>query len=529
MKQYYLFLTFLLLVFSLHSCAKRGSISGGPKDTLAPRIMQSSPKNFSTGFSGKSVRIEFNEFVKLKDANKQLVISPPMEQPPIISPSGASRHIEIMFRDTLRANTTYSLNFGQSIQDHNEGNILTQFKYVFSTGTYLDSLSVSGIVKDALAPQPDEFISVLLYEIDETFNDSLIYNRPPNYITNTLDSQAWKLENLKEGRYLLAAITDKNANNRYDPKSEKIGFFRHPIQIPNDTLYALEMFREQPSFAVTRAFQDSGNKLVLGYLGRSNDATVEVSHNGSILETVFTKLPKRDSLQVWLPTVNADSLHIRTRSAGYEKTQWVKYKKQENDSLTIAPNTAAPMNLRQPFSLLSSTPVVRADSSRISVTTKDSSSIAFSVNRDVKNRITTIDFEREPEMSYSIQLLPGALTDFYGQTNDTLSFRADTRSSSEYGNLRVLLENASSFPVMVELTDNKGEVKYSALTQTPAVDFRWITPATYTLRAIYDENENGIWDTGNYLEKRQPEPVIYFGNPIEIRANWDVEQPFTLP
>src|SRR5690606_20656669 len=130
-------------------------------------MIRSIPTNFRTGFNQKTVRIEFDEFVKLKDANKQLVISPPMQNPVRISPSAASRYIEVTFNDTLRANTTYSLNFGQSIQDNNEGNPLSQFKYVFSTGTYIDSLQLSGIVKDALKPVPDEFISVMLYERNE--------------------------------------------------------------------------------------------------------------------------------------------------------------------------------------------------------------------------------------------------------------------------------------------------------------------------------------------------------------------------
>lgn len=529
MRQINFLLIFVVLAISLFSCAKRGSISGGPKDTIAPRMIRSIPANFSTGFNGKTVRIEFDEFVKLKDANKQLVVSPPMQNPVRISPSAASRYIEVTFNDTLRANTTYSLNFGQSIQDNNEGNPLSQFKYVFSTGTYIDSLQLSGIVKDALEPVPDEFISVMLYERNETFVDSVIYKRPPNYITNTLNASDWQLENLKEGEYLLMAITDKNGNNTYDPRSEKIGFINDIVRIPNDTIYALEMFKEQPAFSVTRPFQETGNRLTIGYTGSPKDAKIEVRDGNNLLRTIATKLPERDSLRIWIPPVTADSLLVTAQTTAYERSQWVKFKPQKADSLVIAVDSRRPMTLREPFSLISTTPIVQTDTTLISVKTKDSASVQFSVLPDTDNQTMTIDFPREPDTSYHIALLPGALTDFYGQVNDTLTFRADTKSSSQYGNLRVALENARAPAYIVELTDNKGAVKYSIVTTGAAVDFRWITPATYTLRVIYDENQNAVWDTGNYLEKRQPERVVYYPSPIEVRANWDVEQPFILP
>ncbi len=529
MRQVNFLLLSVVLTLSLVSCAKRGSISGGPKDTIAPRMIRSIPANFSTGFTGKTVRIEFDEFVKLKDANKQLVVSPPMRDPVRISPSTASRYIEITFNDTLRADTTYSLNFGQSIQDNNEGNPLSQFKYVFSTGTYIDSLQLSGIVKDALKPVPDEFISVMLYERNETFTDSVIYKRPPNYITNTLEAAHWQLENLKEGEYLLMAITDKNGNNTYDPRSEKIGFLNDILRIPSDTVYALEMFEEQSPFSVTRPFQETGIKLIVGYTGSPKDAKIEVSDGTNRLQTLVTKLPERDSLRIWIPPVTADSLLVNTKKQAYERSQWVRFKPQDADSLAVAVNSKRPMTLREPFSLISTTPIVRTDTTRISVSTKDSVSVRFSVQPDLDNQTTTLDFGRDPDTSYHITLLPGALTDFYGQVNDTLTFRADTKSSSQYGNLRVVLDNARASSYIVELTDAKGNVKYSIATAETSVDFRWITPATYTLRVIYDENENGVWDTGNYLEKRQPERVVYYPSAIEVRANWDVEQPFILP
>jgi hypothetical protein len=279
------YLLLILLTIAI-GCAKRGSITGGLKDTIAPTLEMSNPKNFSTQFNGKTIKLTFDEYVKLKDVNKQLVISPPMKTPPVITPTVASKYFTISIKDTLQPNTTYSLNFGQSIQDNNESNPLSQFKYVFSTGSYIDSLSLGGKIKDAYTKKTDNFVSIMLYEVNDTFTDSIIYKQPPRYITNTLDSlTVWKLENLKAGKYLLIALKDNN-NNKYDPKSDKIGFQKQYITIPNDTIYELELFQEEVQFRALKPFLDTGQKLTMGYNGKPDNLKV-VLKNGNKINLVI--------------------------------------------------------------------------------------------------------------------------------------------------------------------------------------------------------------------------------------------------
>jgi len=129
-KSYSKYILFFLAL-AISSCAKRGTITGGAKDTLAPKMISSLPKNFATNFNGKEIKITFDEYVKLKDISKQLIVSPPMKLQPEILPYTASKYITIRIKDTLQPNTTYSFNFGKSIQDNNEGNPYQQFKYVF--------------------------------------------------------------------------------------------------------------------------------------------------------------------------------------------------------------------------------------------------------------------------------------------------------------------------------------------------------------------------------------------------------------
>ena len=155
-----LFLAFIAL--ALWQCAKRGSPSGGPKDVTPPELLRTEPENYSTNFKAKKIRLYFDELIKLEDVQNQLVVSPPFKYPAEITPMGGpSKYIEVVIKDTLRENTTYTINFGQSIVDNNEGNPNSFLTYVFSTGDYLDSLTLSGAVKDAINRKADEFISVM--------------------------------------------------------------------------------------------------------------------------------------------------------------------------------------------------------------------------------------------------------------------------------------------------------------------------------------------------------------------------------
>ncbi|MBC7439785.1 MAG: Ig-like domain-containing protein, partial [Flavobacterium sp.] len=263
-NKYFLFLMLIFIV----GCAKRGTITGGEKDTIAPVLISSIPKNFSVNFTGKEVKLYFDEYIKLKDINKQLIVSPPMNTAPDISPNGASRFISIKIKDTLKPDTTYSFNFGQSIQDNNEGNPYPQFKYVFSTGSYIDSLSVEGTIKDGLEQKADNFVTVMLYEFNEKYSDSTVYKQKPRYVTNTLDSlKTWKIENIKAGKYVLVALKDFSNNFKFDPKKDKIGFLKQEITIPTEEKFELKLFKEKTISKILKPSQASGNRAIVGYEG----------------------------------------------------------------------------------------------------------------------------------------------------------------------------------------------------------------------------------------------------------------------
>jgi len=532
------FLVYIILTaLTLTGCAKRGSITGGPKDTIPPYILSSSPENMTTNFTGNQIRIDFNEYIKIKDVSKQLIISPPMNTAPDIVPTGsASKYITIKIKDTLQPNTTYSFNFGQSITDNNEGNPYSQFKFVFSTGAYIDSLTLNGRIRDAYSKETDNFVSVMLYEANEKFNDSTIYKEKPRYVTNTLDSVVdYSLQNLKEGKYYLVAIKDKNSNYRFDPKNDKIGFLPKPITIPTDTLYVLDLFSEVRPFKVLKPLQASQNKLFVPYEGDHRGTKATVRNGSEILPSVLTKVEDRDSLRLWIPRdIKADSLLVSAGKGDDMKDFTVRIKELKTiDSLSVRALQSGGLNFREKFTLSLSTPLVNIDNSKISLIKKDSSAVAFTTRYNDYEQKLEFDFVKEEEQAYTFTLMPGAMRDFYGKENDTLSYKLRTLTYADYGNLRISLENVNRFPLILQITNAKGDVQaeYYSEGQTQ-INFDAIKPDKYMLRVIYDDNKNREWDTGDYLQKRQPEEVIYYTNGkddlIDVRANWDVEQPFNL-
>lgn len=526
---------FILSLLVITGCAKRGSISGGIKDTIAPVLKVSFPKNFSTDFTGQSIKLTFDEYVKLKDINKQLIISPPIAKKPQILPLTASKTVSVNFLEPLEPNTTYSLNFGQSIEDNNEGNPYRQFKYVFSTGHYIDSLSINGNIKDALDKTPDSYVNVMLYEVNEKYNDSLIYKGNPRYITNTLDSSAtFKIDNIKAGRYHLVALKDINNNYRFDPKTEKIGFYNKIISIPNDSLFEVKLFKETEKFKAFKPSQSSGSSAIMGYEGNPKGVKLTLKRGGEDIKSYVTRMPKKDSLQLWFKPFKieksaVDSLMLSVSKDNYNKDFTFKIKNQKTDSLrvNIPPKT---LDLRETLTLNVSIPIAKMDESKMQLINKDSTAIPFKMIYDEMNLALNIDFQKEPLEKYTFKLLPDALTDFLDQTNKKeITFTFETKNTSDYGNLRLNLESIKQFPLIVELTDKKGEVQASYYSENNAqIDFNLIKPDLYTLRVIYDDNKNGVWDSGNFLERKQSEEVIYFPKEIDVRANWDVQQTFSL-
>ncbi|MGB5648115.1 Ig-like domain-containing protein [Muriicola sp.] len=527
-----LFLLFMAL--ALHQCARRGSPTGGPKDTQAPVLIKAEPENLTINFKSNKIRLYFDEYIKLQDVQNQLIVSPPFLYPPDISPQGgASKYVELTIKDTLRENTTYTLNFGQSIVDNNENNPSSYLTYVFSTGDYIDSLALLGVVKDAFSKETDEFISVMLYEIDTAYTDSIINKKPPNYITNTQDSTTiFRLQNLKAGKYRLIAVKDEGKNNLYDAVTDKIGFVEDTITLPSDSIYLLNLFREVPKYGPSTPKFSAANKIIFGYNGYNEQLQINpITPIPDSIRTYVAKEPGKDTLNYWFTPFEVDSLIFEVLNERIQKrdTFTVKTRKLPSDSLVLSPKYRGTIGFLDTMAIGANIPILQIDTSRASLTNKDTIPQALKIQLDTLGNSMVFDFDKEPNETYSLSILPGALTELFGATNDTLLYKLKTGSYADYGNLRIRLEGAVTYPIILQLIEPKGKMVRSIISEEDMLyEFNLLEPKKYLLRVIFDANANQRWDTGNFLEKIQPEKIVYFPSEIEVRANWELEQVFPI-
>jgi len=529
------FLFLFLISFSFYQCGRKGTPTGGIKDIIPPKLEKSEPAQMTTNFKADKIRLYFDEYIKLKDVQEQLIISPPLKNTPIITPAGTpSKYVEIRLKDTLKENATYTFNFGQSIIDNNEDNPNSFLTYVFSTGNYIDSLELKGVVEDAFERDAETFISVMLYEIDSTYNDSTIYKKPPTYISNTLDSTVFfNLNYLRKGEYALFGLKDNNKNNLFDQKLDKIAFLTDTIVLPTNEIYLLTLFKEKSNYAISVPKYEAKNKIIFGYQGDFKDIRIKnLTAYPDSVKTMITKEREKDTLNYWFTPFKTDSLvfAVVNERLKLKDTFVIKTKKIAADSLVIKPNVTGIIGFEETFLITANIPIITTDSSKIELINKDSVAINFMALLDSLNNSLNIVFKKEPDEVYRLSIFPDLVQDFFGNTNDTVVYNLKTNKYQDYGNLELSLSGNVSYPVIVQLTDNNGkEVKRELYAQEPKTFyFNHLNPAQYLVRVIYDRNKNKKWDTGDYLQKIQPERISYAPKPIEIRANWEEKYDFIL-
>ncbi|PHS54283.1 MAG: hypothetical protein COB01_01395 [Lutibacter sp.] len=529
---YKVYRVLLLVVLSIliSNCAKIGRPTGGKKDSIAPILVSATPNHKSINFKAKKIKISFNEYIKLKDVAKQLVISPPQKYAPIITPLGtASKFIKIVILDTLDSNTTYAFNFGNSIVDNNEENELGNFKYVFSTGTYIDSLNFAGEVSESLESKPINDIDVMLYEYNDSFTDSIIFKEKPRYISNTLDSTLFDLTNLRAGKYLLIALKDVNDNKIYNPKIDKIGFIKDTITIPTDTSLTITLFKEILPFKLSRPIENSKGRILFGFEGNGKNLNIKLlGKTPSNFKHALVFEKGKDTLTYWYNNLEKDSLSFEVKNVNFLDTISVKLRSSKQDTLVLKTNISSTLELRDTFSISSSIPITQFDTAKITLINKDSISIPFSVKIDAYKTKLFINFEKELNTSYNLRVLPKTITDIFENTNDTLSYKFSTRTLESYGIINITVSNVIS-PMIIELLTEKNElVSSNRIEESTTLNFSNLVPKNYIVRAIFDDNNNGVWDTGNYLKKIYPEKIQYFNTVLELKANWEENYTFML-
>tara|TARA_R110002096_G_scaffold352864_6_gene546053 strand:+ start:7134 stop:8744 length:1611 start_codon:yes stop_codon:yes gene_type:complete len=522
------FFRLLTIYLFTTGCAQVVMPTGGEKDIVPPKVVKISPENESVNFDSKEIIIEFDEFTKLNQLKQQLIVSPPLKHGLNTKIKGKKLFIEI--EDTLQPNTTYVLNFGNALVDLSENNPIPNFQYVFSTGSFIDSLELTGKVLDAFSLEVEKEVLVLLY-VKEEKNDSLLFNGFPTYVGRTNESGEFKLSNIAEGKYIISALKESNDNFIYDRPDEKIAYNQATISLPkaDSTAQTLFTFKEAPKKQYIETNTWKENELILKYIKPFNH--LEFDFLDTVLSDILIDYRfslNNDSATFWFKELSAQRFKlILNDDTSYTDTIRLKFDSiPKRSKLKITNTLTQKAPFHTPFTLIFNRLIEDFDTSKIMVMTADSNALEYKVLIDSMNRKKVyFVFNQESDSSYHVQLLPGAFTDVFERTwSDTLNQKISIDGFEDYGLLELevdLEKDTGSF--IIQLTDEQGKVLRSKPLVDLKANFLHLKPGSFRLKLILDENKNGRWDTGDYGKKIQAEKTFLYDESIQIRANWDKE------
>ena len=531
----------MLTILMVISCARQGSPTGGPKDETPPVFLKADPDTLATNVDVnlQEAIINFDEYILLKEYSKNVVVSPSFQIPPIVTPQAlAKKYISIKFQEPLLPNTTYSFNFGDAIQDFNENNKLSNFQYVFSTGSFIDSLKVTGRVNSSYDFKLPEKILVGLYKVDSTYKDSIILQKKPYYIARANDKGEYQLNYLASGKYKLIAFEDKVENVMYDYGKERLAFHNEPIELNANQQINLNLFNQKPAYRKPEASFKQEGLIVFKTTGATDDVTI--TPVGKEFKTAYIqKFPKQDSINFWF-NPKVDTIVGKSAKLNFK----VQHKDQidEVSALYSKSNTERKLEFKalndqklapnKPFKIQANAPIKSLDLSKIYVF-KDTVSIPFKVSIDTVNaQNLNFAFDKNLDEKFEVNIYPNALIDVLGEKNDTLAYPIKMGTRGDFGHLKLTLQNTPSKPFILQFLKTDKDFTVIEELYNPAnknyFEFNFIEPGEYLFRLLVDENENGKWDTGDYLSGKQPEPIYLYPEPIKIRAMWDATETWVL-
>ncbi len=508
----------------LSSCATRSSPGGGPRDTIAPVLDTSYPANLTTNFSGNRVRLLFDEYINLKGGNKQINFSPPLEEPPTINARG--REIIISWKDSLRKQTTYTISFGSSITDIRENNENTDFKYIFSTGDFIDSLQIAGHVINALNSQPEEKLLVALYETADTLsNDSLPFKKLPTYYAYTDEEGHFDINYMKYGEFLLIAFKDARGNFKLSNGNEKIAFHSEIIKTkPEMEELLLQASEPLPS----RRFKGA-RMLNPGHIQLTFSRPVEEFSLNPLapqrLSRYFSNFNnKRDTINFWFQPFLTDSLRLIYSEASLGSDTVVVNLREMNTPELKLKAMRHEIRIFDPIVLKSNFPLDSLAADAIAVySSKDTLSVSLEEDTTAGPLILKLR-PSQPAKKYRLMIPPSAVSSPFAKLEDTIAMEVKTLSREDLGNVDFKVKAASPHALVLVIRGNKGrEIIRREFRDSVKVQMKSQQPGAYTAELIVDRNGDGEWSPGNFMERRQPERIFSYQETIEVRANWDLE------
>jgi len=496
-------------------CAQVRPISGGEKDATAPVVVASSPPPNSIQFTGNSFELVFDEYVQLRDLQKELLVSPPLKKLPRVK--ARQRSIEVSWDDTLHAQTTYIFQFGKSIADVNESNILNDLSFVFSTGDQLDSMHCEGHVVDAFTDKPAAGIKVLLFD---SLRQVFAAETRPAYFARTDEKGRFRFDYLRSGSYLLCALTDENGNNHFDI-GESIDWrtniqtqsnsdsIMHDLQIssPHDTVARSFDYQTDSSGVLKFSFNPWLKPIRVDAL--NGDSVIQWMRSDTLYAAVFRGCSERTEV-----AVRCGEMVLDTLALGRMADEWPYFR--------LSHSVSQKMQANEPLVIQCNRPIRTVVDSLL---TCYADSIETNVNSEAVNTsMRELRFNRMPGSSYRLVALPGWITDDCGETNDTLELSFSVYDLKDLGSLRFMLpDTILSEPHFFQLKDRTGRVVYSA-NPVSLIDYsiERLVPGDYTAVVCEDVNQNGLFDPIIISPFQQSERNHAYPKSIQVRANWEV-------
>ncbi len=570
----------------LSRCAQIGMPQGGPRDSLPPVIDTMIPKFGTTNFTGKRIFIGFNEYVQIKDQQKEFFTSPFMKKSPSLVLKG--RGIQVDIQDTLLPDQTYSLNFGRSIADNNEGNPYTGLRYVFSTGAEIDSLVVSGYAVNAYTTDtlPGPFVFFFDPAADSIPGcDSTIYNSRALSVGRAFPNGIFLAENLKPMPYRIIGLDDQNGDRHYQPGVDRVAFLDslcNPLEMPSfDVWYdttrnylqaspqmLLRFFMEPPvrRQTLSTSRRPSGNRVDL-YFGAPHPQIQRLSFEGidsaRIQREYLTK--GRDSLALWIDstglslpdTLRGTLIYLKQDSVMnyapdtvalklFWKAPKVKETKKKVESgkepeklpnpFKVSVIPSGQVNPEQHIAFSFSVPLTQLDTAAILLEQlpegekNPGAAVPVSFTQDsVKIREWTLKAPWKPGSRYKLMIPAGTFHNANGEQNDTLNSEFGIHDPDKFATVVLNIKGQTpESQYTVELLSEQGQTldEKRHLTTGKHI-FRYIAPGKVRIRVIDDSNGNGVWDTGSILERRQPERAEIFVAPdgsdlLAAKENWEL-------
>ncbi|MDR2969144.1 MAG: Ig-like domain-containing protein [Tannerellaceae bacterium] len=571
----------VFLVLLIYSCASIGNPNGGPYDEEPPKFLSSTPAPNTINYKGKKIELLFDELIKLESPSENVIITPPQMQMPVIRAIGKKVTVELL--DTLRENSTYTIDFTNSVTDNNESNVLENFSFAFSTGDVIDTLEVSGILLNADNLEPMPGITIGLHRNPE---DSAFTKLPFDRTSRTNERGRFTIRNISPGTYRVYALNDVNRDYKFDQPGEDIAWYDQSVtptfefttredttwvdSLTIDTIRTIPYTRFMPDdirmylfkekFArqyMLRPERQEPHLLVVKYNApldtiplpvplnfEPTDSSwyyIQTADNGATvnfwltdsgvwkqdtLQMAFT-YPASDSLNILVPKTDTVSLNMRRRPEERKKVKKDEDEPEPVQFLEMTVNASSSMNVYDTLFIAFNEPV------------KELSKDLFFLNRLTDTLWVPVEFEFKADSmnslryyierkweyteEYMLEVDSAAIFSVYNRWNDKYSGKMKIKSAEEYGNLYINIHGLDTAAFVELLNSSDQPVRKSPVTNG-GVLFMNLAPDKYYARLIVDENRNGEWDTGNYAEKRQPELVYYYPEMFEVLVNWDKEE-----